>query len=403
MNSALAVAVACIAGFLTGASPAQAADGLVVWIDASRAPALEAAVRDGFRGKPVTVVPKEVPAIRSELATVTVDQAPDIIWGDNSWTGELAQAGLIAPVPMSDALRKRFAPAVLTGYRFSGATYGVPVQFENVALVTNGSLVPAPVRDFAALEKTALDALGSGVATVGIAVAQGEQGNAYFMNPLYAGLGGYMFGRTADGSLNTADIGINNPTFNANAKRINAWNRAGVIDSSLDVTTAEQAFVSGKAPFWITGPWSTATLGKLTFPYRISPVPAIIPGLATSPYVGSRGFMITKFASEHGLLADALGFVRKFATRPKLQASLAAGNGVAPRSPAVSGASSGRIAAAFANAAKQGVPFPNVPQAAKAWGPIGQAWAKATKGQDSTPARRAFAEAQREVTAALAP
>ena len=399
---ALVASTAVALGALTvAAAPARADEGLVVWIDASRAPALEKAVAGGFRGVPVTVVPKDMATMRDDLAAATPDTAPDVLWADSAWTGQLVNAGSVVPVGLSAALRAKFATAVIDGFRIGTSTYGVPVQFENVALVTNAQLVPAPVRDFAALEKAAYDLIGAGQATVGIAVAQGAQGNAYFMNPLYSGLGGAMFGVDAAGSLVPSDVRIANPVFLANAKRINAWNRGGLIDSALDVTTAEQAFTSGKAPFWITGPWSTATLNALPFAYRLSPVPAIVPGLVASPYVGTRGFMVTKAAADRGRLPLALGFVRKLATKPRLQEALAAGNGTAPRTPAIAGATGTKLAMAFGNAAKSGIPVPNIPQASAAWGPLGKAWASATKGQGAVKARPAFTRAQREVRTAL--
>lgn len=395
---ALAVAFAGI----VGANPAQAAKPkLVVWIDSARAGALEAATKKGFQGAKVVVVGKEVSAIKAELATVAEADAPDVIWADNAWTGELATAATVLPIPMDATFKAKFPKAVIDGFLFGADVYAVPVQYENVALITNSSLVPAAPATFAALQKRALRLVKQGKATTGLAVAQGTAGNAYFMQPLFAGLGGYMFGTAATGAVDPAVVGIANDTFKKNAKIIDDWNATGLVNSAVDVAAAEAAFMQGKAPFWITGPWSTPSLSKLTFGYRVSPVPTIVSGLPTSPFIGSRGFMVTKWSQTHGVAELAINFVTKRAARPAVQSALAAGNGAAPRSPALIGAASSRLAQAFAAAGKTGIPVPNVPQASLTWGPVGQAWVVSTKGADATPARRAFTKAQTDVLGAL--
>jgi arabinogalactan oligomer / maltooligosaccharide transport system substrate-binding protein len=386
-----------------GVTPAQAAKPkLVIWVDSARAAALQSSVKPTYKGAKIVVVGKEVAAIKAELATVADADAPDLIWADNAWTGELAASATVLPIPMDDAFEAKFPRAVIDGFLFGSDIYAVPVQFENVALITNSALVPNAPTDFATLQKRALRLVKSGKATVGLAVAQGAQGNAYFMQPLYAGLGGYMFGTAATGAVDPAVIGIANDTFKQNAKLIDAWNASGLMRSSVDVAAAEAAFLQGKAPFWITGPWSTPTLSKLTFGYRISPVPTVVSGLPTSPFIGSRGFMVTKWAQTHGVADLAVSFAKTRLARAAVQSALAAGNGAAPRSPALIGAASSRLAQAFATAGKTGIPVPNVPQASLAWGPLGQAWAVSTKGADATPARRAFTKAQNDVVLAAA-
>lgn len=396
----IALAAASV-GLATAQQAVAAPKSITIWIDSSRAPALEAATLKGFQGVKVKVIGKEVAAIKVELATVGQADAPDLIWADNAWTGELATAGTVLPIAMDDAFKAKFPKAVIDGFAFGADTYGVPVQFENVALITNSTLVPNTITTFAELEKRALRLIKQGKATAGLAVAQGTQGNAYFMQPLFAGLGGYMFGTAPTGGVDPAVVGIANDAFKANAKIINGWNETGLVRSTLDVTAAEAAFTQGKAPFWITGPWSTPALNKLPFGYRVSPVPSIVSGLLTSPFIGSRGFMVTKWAESHGAAEVAVSFALKKGTKPALASALAAGNGAAPRSPALIGAASSRLSQAFATAGKTGIPVPNIPQASLAWGPLGQAWVVSTKGLDATPARRAFSKAQAEVLAVI--
>lgn len=93
--AALSVAVA------PGASAAPAP--ITIWIDVARAATVSEFFKDGYKGHPVNVVTKELAAIKAELATVPVENAPDIIWADNTWTGELAAAALVAPLALTPA------------------------------------------------------------------------------------------------------------------------------------------------------------------------------------------------------------------------------------------------------------------------------------------------------------
>jgi arabinogalactan oligomer/maltooligosaccharide transport system substrate-binding protein len=394
-----------IAGTTVAAPPATAeGERVVMWVEPAVAPLVEQEFTDGFRGATVVVVAKDLKAIKDELKTATGPDAPDIIWADHAWTGELAAAGLVTSIPMSSRLRRAFPVNVLEGFNYGFGTYGIPVQYENVALISNAQMVPSNPKDFDALAKAAKKLVENGDADVGIAVGQGANGNAYFMNPFFAGLGGYVFGTNAAGSLDAFNIGIANPTFLANTETIDRWNSQGLLNSNLDLNAAQSAFTSGRAPFWITGQWSRATLTGLTFRYRISPLPTMVKGQVPAPFLGIKGFMVTSYAQQHQVSGLAVGLLRKRLSDPGFQSKVAALSGRAPanlKSTIDTSALLGRIAQAFAVSGRQGVPLPNIPQATATWGPMGKAWASATRGPGSVPAFTAFTEAQAAVQQAL--
>ena len=404
-----AVAAGFLAVAVTGATliapPATAVgERVVIWVEPALAPLVEQEFTDGFRGATVVVVAKDLKAIKDELKTATGPDAPDIIWADHAWTGELAAANLVTSIPMSSRLRRAFPVNVLEGFNYGFGTYGIPVQYENVALISNAEMVPRNPKDFADLAKAARKLVNNGDADVGIAVGQGANGNAYFMNPFFAGLGGYVFGTNAAGSLDAFNIGIANPTFLGNAETIDRWNAEGLLNSALDLNAAQSAFTSGRAPFWITGQWSRATLTGLTFRYRISPLPTMVKGQVPAPFLGIKGFMVTTYAQQHQVSGLAVGLLRKRLTDPGFQSKVAALSGRAPanlKSTIDTSALLGRIAQAFAVSGRQGVPLPNIPQATATWGPMGKAWASATRGPGAVPAFTAFTEAQAAVQQAL--
>ncbi len=407
-RSALAVAIAPIvaaSALLAASAPSATAapQPITIWIDVARAATVSELLKDGYKGHPVNVVTKELSAIKTELATVPVEQAPDIIWAENTWTGELATAALVVPLTLNTARRALFAPNVLSGFQFGSSVYGIPVQYETWALVTNASLAPKPAPTFARLSVKALALKAAGRADVALAVGQGAKGNAYFTYPLFAGLGGYVFGKDAEGSLNAADLGINNAVFRKNASLIDDWNSTGLINSSIDVVAAEAAFKAGRAPYWITGPWSASTLQALKFKYFISPVPRVDAAVPMAPLLGVKGFMTTSAAQTHGVAAVAAALVIKKLSDADFQTKMAASSLRAPanKKSTYSTSIGGRLAQAFGTAGVDGIPMPNISQAASAWGPLSTAWATSTSGPDATPAKKAFAAAQNEIKKAI--
>jgi len=295
-----------------------------------------------------------------------------------------------------------FPSNVLRGFRYDSHTYGIPVQFENLAMVTNTALVSKQPRTFKRVVAISKRLLGKGKATAGVAVGQGDAGNAYNMYPFFAGLGGYALGLDSKGNVNPSDVGIANPAFISNAAQIKAWNAQRVIASSMTTAAAKEAFAAGKAPFWITGPWDLSSIVALPFGYRITPVPTMVKSKATSPLLGMKGFMVTVFAQGHGVRKVANGFLTQGIARAGVQAAFAT---AARRMPANRKAASGvtdlRLRA-FGTAGASGVAIPNVPQMQEVWGPLGTAWQVATKGSGATAPVRAFTEAQAKVVAAIA-
>lgn len=401
-----ALAGTFVFGLLTAVplAPSMAADGdLVIWADQLRADVIKAQFPDGFKGTKLTVVVKEsLAAIEEQLKSVKPEDGPDVIAAEHSSTGALVQAKLVRRLTPGKAVASLFPANILNGFRYNSRTYGIPVQYENLAMVTNTALVPKQPKTFDRLVAVAKKLLANGKATAGVAVGQGDAGNAYNMYPFFSGLGGYALGVDAKGNVNPSDVGIANPSFLSNSGQIKQWNADRVIASSLTTAAAKDAFAAGKAPFWITGPWDLNSIVALPFGYRITTVPSMVQSKATSPLLGMKGFMVTVFAQAHQMKRVADRFLTEGIARAGVQAAFAT---AARRMPANRKAASGvtdlRLRA-FGSAGNSGVAIPNVPQMQDVWGPLGSAWLVTTKGAGATAPVPAFTEAQAKVVAAIA-
>jgi arabinogalactan oligomer / maltooligosaccharide transport system substrate-binding protein len=401
-----AVTALCVgAAMLISAPAANAAPRpIVVWVDSSMRPAARAVFADGYKKRQIKVVSVDMNTLSDQLLNGDLETAPDIVLIENEMTAELAAATLIAPLEIPAAVQRVLAPAALGGFKYGFSYYGMPMQRQNVAMITNANLIPTAPKNFKQLSNRALALKEAGTVTTPFAVGQGIDGDAYRTYPLFAGLGGFAFGTNPAGSLDPVKIGINNKKFRGNAGLIDTWNSTGLINSALTAEEAKTAFISGQAPIWIASPEDIPALRTVNFRYRITSVPQIVKGITPAPLLKSWGFAVTPFARQHGLLPAATDLVVNIASSAKSQSAFFAKSKVAalPANTVATAAVADRVLLAFGAAATgAATPYPNIPQ----WGTVGMAlggaWRDATRGADAVPAKRAFARAQAAAVTAL--
>lgn len=388
-----ALAAVCLTTLAVPAASA-AGPGLIIWAPAKQGAILRDQLADGFRGNPVTVVDKDAAGILRDLQTIDLARAPDVIWADATWTGELVRDRVVRRLPLSQGLRARFPQNVLAAFRYGYGDYGVPVTITNDALVTNLDLVPVGVTTFGELERIADRLVAAGDATVGLALGQHGPGDEYFLGSLFTGLGGYLFGKDQAGGLDPYNIGLASPGLLANAGRIDGWNESGLVSATLTPAQAARAFASGRAPFWITGPGSLVAINELPFDVAITPVPPIVRGIAPLPLLAVQGAMVTVYADRHGVGDLATTLVRRYFSSAAAQTALARATATVP---AAADATVPAALRGFARAGSGGTPLPNIVQGGVLLLAFRQAWAAATAGDGAVPARTAFADAQRAV------
>ncbi len=394
---ALAAFLAALAGGVKAA--AAATPVITIWTDQNRKAAVTqvATTWANARGATVNVVVKDFGSIRDNLGTVAASDAPDVIVGAHDWTGQLAANGLVEPIYLTPVVKKQFPAYTLNAFSYGLAVkklYGVPTQIENIGLVVNTGLVKLPT-SFAQLEQEALAFKKKKSGNLGIAVQQGSGGDAYHMYPFFAGLGGYIFGTNSAGNLDASNIGVANPKFLKNAPLIDKWNKEGLINAAVDSSTAQNAFIKKQAAFWITGPWNSSLLSSSGLKFKVIQMPKI--AYPSVPFLGVQGFMVTKYASTHGVDSLAQDLVANYISTPSAQLALASANGRYPANIAAGKQVNDPVLAQFGRAGNGGVPMPNIPQMSSVWSDLGAAWVKSTKGAGATKARVAFTAAARSI------
>jgi maltose-binding protein MalE len=393
----LAAALTLLGARATPAAHAGAkVSKLTIWVDNVQKPAIDriTSAWGTRRGVDVNVVFHSFGNIRDDLKTVKAENAPDVIVAANDWTGDLAANGLVLPVFPTKAIKKQFPKYALDAFSYGGRLYGAPYALENVGLVVNTRLVKVP-KTWAQLEKSALAFKKKDANNIGIAVPQGSGGDAYHMYPFFSGLGGFVFGHAKNGALQANKLGVANKTFLKNAGLVDRWNREGLINSKIDYGTAKNAWLHQNAAFWITGPWEVDGLKASGNPFRIVQLPKI--KYRSVPFLGVQGTMVTKFSQAHGVESLAKDLVANEMMKASFQLDLEQANLRFPANKVAGKRVNDPVLKQFGAAGIGGVPLPNIPQMGSVWAELGGAWVKATKGAGATPARTAFAQAQKNI------
>ena len=371
-------------------SPSQAsAKPVVIWCDNARVAIIKMWATANARSLGnVKVVGQE--NVKSSLKTVRPVDAPDIIIGAHDWIGAFKADNKILPVVLPPAAK--FDPKVKAAFQIGGRQYGIPMQTENVALFRNTKLVPHAPKTFAELEKVALKLKKKKASNrnfIPFAVPQGTGGDAYHMYPLFSGLGGYFFGGNSL-HWNTNDVGVANSKFLKHAGTIDKWYKEGLIKASVSADIALNAFTSGNAPFYISGPWNLGKIRASGVSYAITAVPTIVPGIKPVPLIGVQGAMLSKWSSTHGVSIAAKRILAALAGK---DAQLFISN-LMLRTPANLQALaqfSRPGATEFQQAGRGGIPMAAMTSMNAVWASVGTAWVKATSG--SSKAKPAFISA----------
>jgi len=396
----LAAGVACtmaVAALMVPTATA-AKPTLTVWIQPSKAAALEAVASD-YKAANIVVV--EQPGdTRDLLQTVAVEDAPDIFEGAHDWTGELQSNGSVKAISLPGPVAAQFLSKDLDAFKYDGALLGVPMLHESIAFAMNtdiaGKTCPATLNQAVSRVEGKLD---KGKINT---IIQVGGSNAYMWYPMMSGLGGAFFKQKANGEYTTQTLVHKTSDTKQKTNIIKGWNASGLFDHSQGNGSASGPFSKSKAAYYITGPWESNAIRDLsaTMNIKLCKFPTIIPGIKSIPFSGVRGFYVSKFAKQHGVLSAAKDFVISYLSSAKAQKKFCKLDGCNP-SNKNAGVSPNPFTADFLVTYPDAVPMPNIPEMAAIWGNVAAAWDAAMAEEDSTNPKVAFANAADNIRSSI--
>lgn len=320
---------------------------------------------------------------------------PDILVGDNDWSGKLAESELVAPIfdfggNGGDALfapedASRFPQGVIGALKVGERTYAWPESVETLVMYYNKDLLPEPPASVP--EMLALAAAVKVPDGYGLVYNTGF----YFFSGYFLGGGGRIFDSAGKLSIDTPE-----------GRKMLAWlgtlpGRPGVLTSN-EYSKADSLYKQGKAAMIFNGPWAladyqTAMGAKL----GVARLPALEDGRPAAPWIGVKCLMVNANAdAQHRKLAkDFLLYV----SEPEQQLALATGAGHIPAVSAVELPADAPLRV-FQAQVRTGTPKSADPQLALVWSPMDRAVQEVTVHKHDI--AEALAKAQKTVEAQLA-
>jgi maltose/maltodextrin transport system substrate-binding protein len=289
-------------------------------------------------------------------ASAAAGKGPDVFCWPHDRAGEWAKSGLIVPVRPPKKLRDEIEDSAWKAFTYKGQTWGYPIAIEAIGLIYNKALVAVPPATFD--EVIALDRK---LKAQGKSAILWDYNKSFFSWPLLAGPGGFVFGRTAAGELDPAQVGVNHPGALAGLQMLERLVREGHMPKGARYAEMEASFNRGQVALMITGPWAWDNLKKSGIDFGVAAVPAVVPGKPSKSFVGVLGCMVSSASKQKDIARE---FIERHLLRVESLKVISAD--VSLGTPANKAyfrelAADPRIVATMANA-QSGEPIPNIPE-----------------------------------------
>ena len=364
---------------------------LLIWMDADRGQALKAVAAKTFEGYFGLKVRIESPEKITDSFPIAAQMAkgPDIVIWAHDKVGEWADAGLIAPVEISEEFGKRFFPKAWQAVLHSERIWGYPIALETVTLIYNKKLLdgspPTQLSDLVSLNEK-IKKEHPGVTTI-----LWDYNSAYYSWGILASAGAYVFAKNGS-DYDLRNLGVGNRGAVEGLSKIIALIRAGVLPKSVSYSAVEELMGRGKLAMMISGPWAWSNLIKNGIDFGVAPIPGV-DGNVGQPFVGvtvaylnrssPNQDLIKEFMEHYALTEEALAAVYR-AKPTGVPALISIYEKLAKENP---------LLRQLEAAVEDGQVMPNVPQMGRFFTSVSGALQIATQGRASAEAALQEAEA----------
>ncbi len=260
---------------------------------------------------------------------------------------------------------------------YQGKLWGYPLAIEAIGLIVNRALVPVPPATFA--EVIALD---KQLSAQGKKALLWDYNKSFFTWPLLAGAGGFVFARQANGELDATQIGVNTPGAVQAAEVLKGLIDNGQMLRGARYAEMEAGFARGEVAMMISGPWAWDNARKAKIDFTVAPLPAVLPGKPSKPFVGVLGCMIAAPSKVKDIAREFIeNHLLSVASLKTISADVPLGT-PANKAYYAELAGNAHIAATMANA-RAGEPLPNIPEVGRFWPAMDAALEAITNGRQS--------------------
>ena len=309
-------------------------------------------------------------------ASAGAGEGPDVIITANDNAGVFSNAGLIAPVVLSEETLANASDAAWGTFQVGGEQYGVPFSAKTLAFFYNRDLVPDAPATWADVLAISEELAADGV--TGLAFQPGTFHSAGFLHAL----GGSWLtpeynanfeAGTPGGDAMTAFLTWYQDLFNLAQDQT-----SGVV---FDGASPNPGFQTGTVAMVYDGIWNLAQFeSDLGDSLGVSIMPALDNGNVPSMWAQADGFMLNAKNAGNAAKEEAFATFANCVTGVDAQTLAATEGGLLPVNPAVE--LENPNLQVFAEQLALGTPFPNVAELGQFWTAIDNARSQVEGGAD---------------------
>lgn len=365
-------------------TPSLSAQTLIVWEDERKGHGIEEAIRDFEELNDVKIILSQS-AYVSHISNMqenekTGQELPDIVMLPADRLGEAAKAKLLYPIRYSAQEKGRYLKSALKSFSYEGEVYAVPRSVETMVIYYNQDLLKYPFEYMEDYYNFARE-----MRNIGKWGIVSKWDTIYYAYGFLRGFGGYCFGQNTDETLNPSDIGLDNAGAIAGTeylkKFINDLAPQSILGDS-GYGEIDRLFTQGEVACVINGPWALDDYAKSGINYGVAPLPKLPNGQFIHPFLGFRGYAVTKYTKKRDLAEKFLHFINQDQYALKRYESI---HEIPPvqsvmRNPIIENddfANAVSVQALFAE------PTPSIPEMAQIWEPMNNALAEAMKADSN--------------------
>lgn len=309
-------------------------------------------------------------------ASAGAGEGPDVIITANDNAGVFSNAGLIAPVVLSEETLANASDAAWGTFQVGGEQYGVPFSAKTLAFFYNRDLVPDAPATWADVLAISEELAADGI--TGLAFQPGTFHSAGFLHAL----GGSWLtpeynanfeAGTPGGDAMTAFLTWYQDLFNLAQDQT-----SGVV---FDGASPNPGFQTGTVAMVYDGIWNLAQFeSDLGDSLGVSIMPALDNGNVPSMWAQADGFMLNAKNAGNAAKEEAFATFANCVTGVDAQTLAATEGGLLPVNPAVE--LENPNLQVFAEQLALGTPFPNVAELGQFWTAIDNARSQVEGGAD---------------------
>jgi maltose/maltodextrin transport system substrate-binding protein len=276
---------------------------LLIWMDADRGHALEAIARKFEKdfGLKVTI---ETPEKITDSFPIAAQMArgPDIVVWAHDKVGEWADAGLIAPIQVSEELGNKFFLKAWQAVFHSDWIWGYPLALETATLIYNKKLLDSPPPT----QLSELVSLNDKIKKEhpGVTTILWDYKSSYYSWGILASAGAYVYAKNGP-DYNLKNVGIGNRGAVKGLSKIVALVQAGVLPKSVSYSEVENLMGQGKLAMMISGPWAWSNLIKNGIDFGVAPIPGVDENVGR-PFVGVTVAYLNRSSPNQDLIKEFL-------------------------------------------------------------------------------------------------